>query len=374
MHPLFYFLLLLANFGGNTEHTHFVEAEFQDLYFIRTEAVAPLKGLFTQPLAFPMNGDLALAFIASRKGNAGVWSLKEKKTLWQKDLPRALLVQQKGFCLIDSLGVFPAGLLPFMYGVSLSNGKVQWSYPLDEGGTLPLTDGDGIYFADGKGGVYRLSPRGEIQWKISLGEGIDTLRMAPALTQSVLAVVSSSGNVWGILAGTGKVIWKYSSGQPFFSGILGIPGRAFLFLSRSSRAARLHFLDLSGKELWSMDFPFEEDVKEVLWNSAFASNGKVVFFSVASTLYSVDLDGNFLFKQKMPGYISGILAGTKGLILSLAGKDANSIMLVDSLKGEVRKSFSGEDWFPAPPIWVKEEKLVVAGNSDGKFYLFTLSR
>ncbi|MFN4182699.1 MAG: PQQ-binding-like beta-propeller repeat protein, partial [bacterium] len=253
-------------------------------------------------------------------------------------------------------------------------GKVQWSYPLDDAGTVPLTDGDGIYFADGKGGVYRLSAQGEIQWKISLGEGIDALRMVPALTQSVLAVSTSSGNVWGILSGTGKVIWKYASGQPFFSGILGIPGRAFLFLSRAPRAIRLHFLDLSGKELWRMDFPVEEDVKEVLWNSALATNGKRVFFSVGSTLYSVDLDGNFQFAQKMTGYISGILVGTKGLILSLAGKDAREIVLVDSQKGEVRKSFSGEDWFPAPAIWVKEENMVVAGNSDGKFYFFTLSR
>ncbi len=372
---LFYlFLLAVKNFGGNAEHTNYAPVEFTDFWFAHSEAVAPLKGLFAQPIAFQLEGTSALVYIASRKGQVGVMSLSDRKLLWQKNLPKALLVQQKGFCIVDTMGIFPAGLEPFIHFVDLKNGKEKWSYPLDDAPTVPMTDGEGIYFADARGGVYRLNREGEINWKTSLGEGIDPLRMVPAMTQSLLNIATSSGMIYGLLSGTGSVQWKASLGQPFFGGVMGIPGRAFVVLSRGPKTVRLHLFSLGGKELWSMDFPIEADLKDVPWNWALSTTGQVIFLSAGSTVYAVDLDGNFLWKQQVDGYASGILSGKKGLILSISKEKGNAVALVDSENGQILHRIRGEGWFASPAVWLDDRKMLVVGNEDGKLYFFTLSR
>ncbi len=245
--------------------------------------------------------------ISSSTGIPSQWSLDEN-VQWTVDLPgpgssspivygdHVFLTCYTGYGVDSKDPGEVSDLKRHLMCFDRTNGELVWQATIDSlvdedsyqgfitehgyASSTPVTDGEHIYVAAGKSGVYAFDMKGEKVWQVSVGEQSDPFHWgtgaSPILYQN-LVIVNASNMGRAIVAldkATGKEVWKYADEE--FKNCWSTPiivhagDRDECVLSVPGRILALD--PASGEERWSADSP----IKRTTCGSVVA-DGQVVY-------------------------------------------------------------------------------------------------
>jgi len=153
--------------------------------------------------------DGVIVCLSARSGNAR-WTRnlggKEKEYLDVDSTP----VVHKGVLYVSS---FAGGL----YALTADGGALRWRFPV-QGASTVAVDGDRIYFAASRQGLYALDLDGRLRWRQRIDSGTPRL---PRVRGRAIYVTYSEGGLMVIDRRAGRLIQRFNPGE-------GISGPALL--------------------------------------------------------------------------------------------------------------------------------------------------
>ncbi|MGC2625937.1 MAG: PQQ-binding-like beta-propeller repeat protein [Candidatus Udaeobacter sp.] len=175
--------------------------------------------------------------------------------------------------------------------------------PFDIFLSSPVVTNGSVYFGSGDGHVYSLDANsGKLNWKFKTG---DVVHASPAFTDDTIFVGSWDSYFYAIDAKSGKEKWRFHGGEdPLIHNQVGFqssPAVVGGVVYTGCRDAQLYALDAtSGKQKWKFD-------NELSWviTSPAVLNGKVYFATSDSSLYRVAeaATGKSLLKEDGGAYM-----------------------------------------------------------------------
>jgi eukaryotic-like serine/threonine-protein kinase len=175
--------------------------------------------------------------------------------------------------------------------------------PFDIFLSSPVVADGGVYFGSGDGNVYGLDANtGNLLWKFKTG---DVVHSSPAFADGVVFVGSWDSYFYAIDAKTGKEKWRFQGGEdPLIHNQVGFqssPAVVDGVVYTGCRDAQLYALEAAtGKQRWK----FDNQLSWVITSPAIA-NGKVFFATSDSALYHVvgAGTGNSIVKEDGRAYM-----------------------------------------------------------------------
>jgi outer membrane protein assembly factor BamB len=195
--------------------------------------------------------------------------------------------------------------------------------PFDFYLSSPVVSQDSVYFGSGDGNVYSLdAATGKLRWKFHTG---DVVHASPALADGALFIGSWDSYFYALDAATGKEKWRFKTGEdPVIHNQVGIQSSAVVvdgIVYFGCRDSNLYALDAAtGQKKWA----FNNKGSWVIASPA-VHNGKVYFAtSDSGTFYALDAQtGAQGFSLKFAGwpmFSSPSIAGQMLYIGSHVGK------------------------------------------------------
>lgn len=315
------------------------------------------------------------------------------------------VVGSPGITISDELVFISYG--PFVYGLNISSGAVEWRYPEEANNQVvffapPLVTDDYVYVGDLANNFHKLNiADGTVEWTFSGARGYyigqaaekDGTVYAPSNDGSLYAIDDSNGNLlwtfetghylWGqpqisadaIFVGSmdhfvygisrgGDEIWSVEMagalvGAPVLSEdestlYLGSVGNEVVALETSS-----------GDQLWSFD------TGESVWGSPILVEGTLYFADSGGNLYALNsANGESVWQKQFAGSVVGGLSTiSEGFVLATEEGIVKAFDFDGSPKWEA--TLAGEI-FQAPAV---NDEFLVAGtiNGDNLVYGFNLT-
>lgn len=240
---------------------------------------------------------------------------------------------------ISSGVVFFGSYDGYFYAVDADTGKLRWKFqtsgerrfagkhlhglqpaaesmpdPWDFFLSSPSVWNDTVYFGSGDGNVYALeTASGKLKWKFQTG---DVVHSSPAISDGTLFIGSWDSYLYALSAESGKEIWKFKTGEdPAIHNHVGIqssPAVSDGMVYFGCRDSNVYAVDAkTGKQKW-----FFSTKGSWVNNSPVVYDGKLFFgTSIPGLLHAVDIETGqpvFSLETKVPifssiGVASGIL-------------------------------------------------------------------
>lgn len=232
-----------------------------------------------------------------------------------------------------------------LYAFDAANGAVRWKFETEgerkfsaaglHGGkpaqqvagdawdcylSSPTVAGGRAYFGSGDGNVYAIAAdTGKLVWKFTTG---NVVHASPALADGVLFVGSWDSYLYALDATTGELKWKFKTGEdPKSHNQQGIQSSATVadgVVYFGCRDSHLYAVDAkTGSEKWKYKLTWINATPTVRDGKVYAST------SIPSFFFAVDAaTGKELFKVdvKAPAFSSPAIAGERAYVGSFNGK------------------------------------------------------
>lgn len=284
-----------------------------------------------------------VAYVGSTDGNLYAVDLQSGAQKW-KFKTGARVVSSPA---VDAGVVFFGSYDGKFYAVDAATGQLKWQFVtpgerrfaakhlhggLPEGETMPdpfdcylsspVVSGGHVYFGSGDGHVYSLdAASGKVNWKFQTG---DVVHASPAIADGTLFIGSWDSYFYALDAATGKEKWKFKTGEDHeIYNQVGIQSSAAVaegIVYFGCRDSNLYALDArSGEKKWA----YNNKGSWVIVSPA-VQDGKVYFATSDSALFHV-LDAKtgaeiFSLKLTWPTFASPAIAGDQLYLASEDGK------------------------------------------------------
>ncbi len=333
----------LAMFRGNPEHSGVYES-------VGVKALTGLKWKFHtagmligSPVA--ANGNI---YVGSTDGNFYAVNAESGQQKWKFEAKSR----------IPSTAAISGGVVYFgtysgrFYAVDAGDGKLKWKFqtegerrfagkhlhgvqpevetmpdPFDCYLSSPVVWNGAVYFGSGDGNVYSLdAASGKLNWKFKTG---DVVHASPAISDGMLFIGSWDSYFYALDASTGKEKWRFKTGDdPDIHNQVGIQSSAAVadgIVYFGCRDSHLYALDAkTGEKKWA----FGANGSWIVASPA-VRDGKVYFATSDSSLvyaldaksgavvHSLDLNHWYLFSS--PALAGGVLyeGSTQGRLVAL---------------------------------------------------------
>ncbi len=226
--------------------------------------------------------------------------------------------------------------------------------------------GANLYFGTHTGKLISLNKdTGAVQWQTDLA-GAQGVYGSPLVVGDTIYVSTYGGRVFavntsGVLKWTSPTADEAKSPAAIISGLAYSNGRLFF----GSTDKNIYALDAgTGKQIWKFT------TGDKVWASPVVEGGVVFVGAFDNTFYALSADdGHQLWKFEAGGVFiaSPVISGNNLIVGSL---DRN-VYALDKSTGVKVWQFTGQKWFWASPTVVSGD--VYAPNTDGKVYILNAS-
>jgi eukaryotic-like serine/threonine-protein kinase len=278
-----------------------------------------------------------------------------------------------------------------LYAIEVDTGKERWHFatagerrfaakhlhgalpptetmpdPFDVYLSSPAAVNGVVYFGSGDGNVYALeAASGKLKWKFGTG---DVVHASPAVVNGTVFIGSWDSYFYALDAATGQQKWRFKTGEdPDTHNQVGIQSSAAVadgVVFFGCRDSNFYALDAkTGEKKWAIN-------NKGSWvvGSPAVHDGKVYFSTSDSGLfYGVDAkSGAILFSlnsKKWPMFSSPAIAGNMGYI----GIESGKLMAVNLQAHEIAWTFETEDSKKYGPALTKADG---SPNYEGVFFDF----
>ncbi len=258
-----------------------------------------------------------------------VFAVKKGRILWRfaagGAIPRAVTIGGEQVFVASDVGQ-----THFMRAINARTGALVWDYARREPPQCMCSHishyAGNLLFAQTDGhSLYAFHPVGNMPdhriWRF-VGDGARLT--VPAVSGDTVVFGSADHRVYGLAAGTGKILWKQSTGYSFVAGPVVWNGTAIL----GNRGGTVHaYSAVTGKPLWSFSTEGPIDAPALVWrNRVFVASGpgdRGIYALAAATghllwrarlgdytRWAPVLDGTTLVIASRDGYLAGLSAQT----------------------------------------------------------------
>jgi outer membrane protein assembly factor BamB len=211
---------------------------------------------------------------------------------------------------IDSSTAYVGSTNGVLYAVDLGTGTERWKFPTEARITSSPAVSDGtVYFASYDGKFYAVdAASGKLKWKFqtagehrfsakhihgslpeaeSMPDPFDFYLSSPSISGNAVYFGSGDGNVYSLDIATGKLNWKFQTGDVVHASPAISNGTLYV----GSWDAFFYALDaVTGKEKWRFKTGVDEDIHNQvgIQSSAAVADGIVYFGCRDSNFYALD--------------------------------------------------------------------------------------
>jgi outer membrane protein assembly factor BamB len=280
-----------------------------------------------------------------------------------------------------------------LYAVDLQVGTQKWKFKTDARVvSSPAVEGGVVYFGSYDGKFYAVNAaNGQLKWKFAtpgerrfaakhlhgslpesetMPDPFDCYLSSPVVSNGNVYFGSGDGNVYALEAGSGKLVWKFQTGDVVHASPAVVDGIVFV----GSWDSYFYALDATtGKEKWRFKTGEDHEIYNQvgIQSSAAVADGIVYFGCRDSNLYAVDARTG----EKKWAY------SNKGswVIVSPAVKDGRVYFATsDSALFHAVDAKSGKEMFSLKLTWPMFASPAIAGDflyqpsHDGKLHAIDL--
>lgn len=281
-----------------------------------------------------------------------------------------------------------------LYALDAKTGKNRWEFKTDSGvASSPAVSEGTVYFSSYDGAFYAVSAKdGKLRWKFQAGgerrfaakhlhgsqpasetmpDPFDTYLSSPLVWHGSVYFGSGDGNIYALDATTGKVIWKFQTGDVVHASPVISEGILYL----GSWDSYFYALDgATGKEHWRFKTGEDPDTHNQvgIQSSAVVAGGIVYFGCRDSKLYAIDSKTGkqvWVYDNKGSWVIASPLVQDGKLYFETS--DSGMLHAVDAMTGAefFSMKFSGWPTFSSP---ILAGDVLFLGSLSGKFFAIDL--
>lgn len=282
-----------------------------------------------------------------------------------------------------------------LYAIDSETGALKWKFKTGSRVTSsPAVSGGLIYFGSLDGNFYALDvAAGQLKWKFqsagerrftakhlhgvqpageSMPDPFDSFLSSPAVADGVVYFGSGDGNVYALDAGSGKLKWKFQTGDVVHASPAISEGTLFI----GSWDSYFYALDaITGKEKWRFKTGEDPDTHNQvgIQSSAAVADGAVYFGCRDSNLYALDArtgQKKWVFNNK-GSWVVGSPAVKKGKVY-FATSDSGMFYELNAQSGTPIFSLSFLGWplFSSPAV---AGNMLYIGSNVGKLFAIDLT-
>jgi outer membrane protein assembly factor BamB len=280
------------------------------------------------------------------------------------------------------------------YAVDLASGTEKWKFASHNRiSSSPAVAGGLVYFGAFDGNLYAVNANdGQLKWKFQTGgerryagthlhgsqpasemmpDPFDFYLSSPVVWNDAVFFGSGDGNIYALSAASGKLIWKFKTGDVVHASPAIADGTLFI----GSWDSYFYALDAAtGKEKWRFKTGEDPDIHNQIGiqSSASVVDGIVYFGCRDSNFYAVDAKtGQKKWAFSNHGsWVIGSPAVTNGTVY-FATSDSSMFYALDASNGAPVFSLQFQGWpmFSSPAI---AGNMIYIGSHSGK--LFAINR
>jgi outer membrane protein assembly factor BamB len=283
-----------------------------------------------------------------------------------------------------------------LYALDANTGAKKWEYKTGSGiSSSPAVSGNTVYFSSYDGGIYAVATEdGKLRWKFATGgerrfaakhlhgsqppgetmpDPFDVFLSSPLLSDGSVYLGSGDGNVYSLNASTGKLNWKFQTGDVVHASPVISGGTLFV----GSWDSNFYALNAAtGKEKWRFKTGDDPDTHNQvgIQSSAVVTDGVVYFGCRDSNLYAIDAQSGkqrWVFNNKGSWVVaSPVVRDGK---LYFATSDSGMFHALDAKTGAdlYAMKFSGWPTFSSP---ILAGDIFYLGSLSGKLFAIDLSQ
>lgn len=277
-----------------------------------------------------------------------------------------------------------------LYALAAADGALKWKFKTDSRVTSsPAVENGTVYFESYDGNFYAVdAATGQLKWKYKTGgehrfaaphlhgsnpvaetmpDPFDFFLSSPVISRDAVYFGSADGNIYALEAPTGKLKWKFHTGDVVHAS----PAVADETVYIGSWDSYFYALDAStGKERWRFKTGEDHEIYNQvgIQSSAAVANGTVYFGCRDSNLYALDAQTGqkkWAFNNKGSWVIgSPALAGNT---LYFATSDSGQLRALDIKTGASLFLISSNKWpmFSSPAV---SGNMLYVGSHEGKLF------
>ena len=282
-----------------------------------------------------------------------------------------------------------------LYAINAATGALKWEFKTGSGvASSPAVANGVVYFLSYDSNFYAVdAASGALKWKFTTGgerryaakhihgsqpaaetmpDPFDVYLSSPLIVQASVYFGSSDGNIYSLDAASGKLNWKFQTGDVVHASPVMANGLIYI----GSWDAFFYAIDAAtGKEKWRFKTGEDPDIHNQvgIQSSAVAADGLVYFGCRDSNLYALDAatgQKKWAYNNKGSWVIaSPVVIDGK---LFFATSDSGMFRAVDAKSGQELFSikFSGWPTFSSPAI---AKGVLYVGSHSGKLYAIDLA-
>jgi eukaryotic-like serine/threonine-protein kinase len=281
-----------------------------------------------------------------------------------------------------------------LYAIDISTGKERWQFKTGSGNpSSPAVAGGKVYFLSYDGNCYAVdAATGKERWKFQTGgehrfaakhlhgsqpasetmpDPFDVYLSSPLVFQGAVYFGSGDGNIYSLDAGSGKLKWKFQTGNVVHASPVISGGILYI----GSWDSYFYALDAAtGREKWRFKTGEDPDIHNQvgIQSSAVVADGLVYFGCRDSNLYALDAatgEKKWAFNNKGSWVIASPIVYEGKLYF--ATSDSGMFHALDAKTGApiFTMKFSGWPTFASPAI---AGNMLYAGSQSGKLFAIDL--
>ncbi len=282
-----------------------------------------------------------------------------------------------------------------LYAVDIATGQMKWRFATKGRVTSSPAYGNGsVYFVSYDGNLYAVdAASGKEKWHFATGgerrfaarhlhgatpeaetmpDPFDLFLSSPTLSGNAIFFGSGDGNVYSVQANSGKLIWKFGTGNVVHASPAIADGTVFI----GSWDSYFYAIDAAtGQQKWRFKTGVDPNIhnQEGIQSSAAVIDGVVYFGCRDSNLYALDArNGETKWASNMKGsWVIGSPAVAGGKVY-FSTSDSGLFVAADAKTGATVFSLGTNKWpmFSSPAI---AGNTVYIGTHAGKFMAIDLT-
>lgn len=356
------------NFGGDPSRPWFIPQTIPEKpALLKTEVVAPsFSGLYLSPVVV---GNTLFTFSIAG-GVLTAYDLTALEIIWQKKFPDSKLANQKSFSSDGNNLLIPFGFTGKVVAISAQTGEINWAFNV---GANEIPTGNVFYkglfvFATDKGGVFALSPEGQLVWSRNLQDQIDWFSFVPVVTEKGVVITTLKGMIYILNWETGEVVNSFKAPGKGGAAISALPDGSLIIAYQTDSGIGVTVRKPDGKTAWEAETTLE--VPETPRSPVIGDGA--IFIPVGNAIFVFLEDGKLQGKWTFePGaVVKGLLVLKDGAVVALKKPRSTrgAIAFVNARTWGIQAMFEGGGHFFGPPIFFNG--LFIAPNEDGRIYIY----
>lgn len=241
-----------------------------------------------------------------------------------------------------------------LYALNSSTGKFIWKYPTDGGiVSKPVFYEGNLYFGSEDRRLHVIYSRtGKLSWTYYTDGPV---RSSPTIGESHLFIGSDDGHLHAVNAMSGRMVWRLDTGAP----IRSTPVMEDEYILLGTESGDFFCIDLRGTVKWRFR------AKRSITSTAVVSKNVVIFSSVDSYLYGLDLNSGWVLWRYRLGKAS-ISTPCMAETYIFVGAVDGCIYCIDSRSAKEVWKFETEHQVTGSSIIYKDS--LYCGSVDGHLY------